>query len=908
MRQRRGTRVLHLIVAVATLAVGLALVAPAAQAEVEVGRTTFPNSLSGVGVDPDDGAVYVQEFVAPAKVHKVVGGVVVSTVTLSGGPGRLAYDSVRNRIYVTQISEGRVLAINADTMSVVGTVTTGGAPVGVEVDEISGKVAVALNQTGQLKVFDGPSMSTLATVSAGSGAIYLAIAPGGNTVYVSNQANSVTRHEAPSYATTGSFGANAPNEMVLDPASSRLYLGTQNEGVVVIDTTTLSRIGSVQLGGRALAVALTGGGSRIVVAMSDEQHLAVVDTATLTQIGVVGNIITPVYMTTNPANDHVFSVGGNGGDYIIELAPSTPPDPLPTVSVNDGIVVEGDPGVVDPNCPWWFGCYQNDNHPQPVLLTLDEPSNEWVKVQYTFGNPGSATPNTDYSAYTYPAFIPPGETSLEVNFTTIGDTAVEPDEDATFSIVSAVGATVGTATAAVTIIDDDVPAPPQPVVALSGDVVADEGEGAANVDVYLDGPASADVTVDWTATPGTAGSPDDFVELSGSFTVPAGDTIASFPVTLADDTLQEPDESFTVALSGIAGPATLDPATAQVTIADDDTPPSVLTLGPNVSVTEGTGTGATATVQVLLSRPASGDLELFWSADGTSASSPADFAGGSNSLLVPAGATTASISVPVVGDSVDEFNEMFAVTLTDALGNAVLGARTSANVSITDDDAVPSVTVADVSAGEGDALTFTLALSSPSSKTAAVRYATANGTALAADFSSRVGTASFAPGATSVTVTVPTTEDATQEPDETVRLLLSNASQLTIGDSLAIGTIVDDDQAPTVGVSSRSILEGNTGTKTLGLTVSLSAPTTQAVTVTVATQDVTAVSSGVRDFTAKTQTFTFNPGQTTKTFNVTIVGDRRVEPDESFDVIVQSVTGPAGGQGNRGTGTIVNND
>ncbi len=889
------------------MALTLVAVAPTARADVEVRRTGFSSGLSGVAVDPDDGAVFVQQFVAPAKVHKVVDGAVVATATLAYGPGRLAYDSVRGRIYVTAQSEGRVLAIDAATMAVVGNVFVGGTPVGIEVDEVSGKVAVALNQTGQLKVLDGPSLSTLATVSAGSGAIYLAIAPGGDTVYVSNQANSVTRHQAPSYAATGSFGANAPNEMALDTAANRLYLGTQSEGVVVIDTTTLSRVGTVPLGGRALHVTLAGGGTRLIAAMTDQGYLAVIDTATLTLTGVVGNVPNPVFLATNPANDHVYSAGGDTTASLIEVEPSTPPDPLPAVSVNDGVVIEGDPGVVDPNCwNWW--CGPDNTHPQPVLLTLDEPSTEWVKVEYAYGNPGSATPNTDYSAYTYPAFIPPGETSLEVSFTTLGDSTVEPDEDATFSIVSVIGATVGTATSTITIVDDDVPTPPTPVVALSGDVSADEADGAANVDVYLDAPATADVTVDWTATPGTATSPEDFAELSGSFTVPAGDTNASFPITLNDDAVEEPDESFTVALSAVDGPATLDPATAQVTIADDDTPPSVLTLGPNVTVTEGTGSGAVASVSVVFDRPASGQLELFWATSSVSATDPADYTGTSSSVVVPAGATGAVLSVPVVGDSLDEFNEQFRINLTDALGNAVLGTRTTATVTITDDDALPSVVVDDVSAAEGDALTFTLSLSAPSAKATSVRYATANGTATSADFSSRSGTASFPAGATTFTVTVPTTEDATVEADETVRLLLSSASQLTIGDTQGVGTIVNDDAAPVVNVSSRSILEGNSGTKTLGITLSLSAPTTQSVTVTVATQDGTAVSSGVRDFTAKTQTFTFSPGQTTKTFNVTIVGDRRVEPDETFQVVVQSVTGPAGGVGNAGIGTILNND
>ena len=173
--------------------------------------------------------------------------------------------------------------------------------------------------------------------------------------------------------------------------------------------------------------------------------------------------------------------------------------------------------------------------------------------------------------------------------------------------------------------------------------------------------------------------------------------------------------------------------------------------------------------------------------------------------------------------------------------------------------------LADVSANEGDALVFTLTLSAPSAKTATVRYTTANQTATAADYAATSGTASFAPGATTINVTVPTTEDLTAEPDETLRLLLSSASQMIIADSTGIGVIVNDDLPPTVSVSSPSpIAEGNSGVKTLNFTVSLSAPSSQAITVVVATQDGTATSVGVRDFTAKSQSFAFAAGQTTK--------------------------------------------
>ena len=114
----------------------------------------------------------------------------------------------------------------------------------------------------------------------------------------------------------------------------------------------------------------------------------------------------------------------------------------------------------------------------------------------------------------------------------------------------------------------------------------------------------------------------------------------------------------------------------------------------------------------------------------------------------------------------------------------------------------PAVTlsVSDASATEGDAVEFTVSLSSASGQEVQVSYRPHVGsgdTATSDDFSDWPGgVALFSPGSTSVTVSVSTTDDSVEEEDETFTLTLSSPTNATLGDATATGTIIDDDAAP----------------------------------------------------------------------------------------------------------------
>jgi len=100
--------------------------------------------------------------------------------------------------------------------------------------------------------------------------------------------------------------------------------------------------------------------------------------------------------------------------------------------------------------------------------------------------------------------------------------------------------------------------------------------------------------------------------------------------------------------------------------------------------------------------------------------------------------------------------------------------------------------------GGGNAV-FTVTMSNPSSQTVTVDYATAEGTASAgADYTAIVGTLTFNPGETSKTLSVPVLEDLLYEASETFSANLINSNNATLSDDQGLGTILDNDVAPSL--------------------------------------------------------------------------------------------------------------
>ncbi len=332
----------------------------------------------------------------------------------------------------------------------------------------------------------------------------------------------------------------------------------------------------------------------------------------------------------------------------------------------------------------------------------------------------------------------------------------------------------------------------------------------------------------------------------------------------------------------------------------------------NKTLTEGNTGTTNAIFTVTLSLASSQTVTVDYSTtNGVTkpATADADYATTTGTLAFAPGQTSKTITVPILGDILDEDNETFFVNLSNATGagisvNQGLG-------TITDNDANPSLRIDDITITEGTgsikSAIFTVSLAPVSGRTVTVNLATANGTAVQpGDYASTTGMLTFDAGETSKTITISIFGDNVDENNETFRVNLSGATNATIVDSQGQATITDDDPLPTLSIADANpVSEDGAGAHNALYVVTLSGPTNRTVTVNYATTGGTAT-SGV-DFTPVSGTMTFSPGQTKKTIVVPVLADNVAEANETIRVSLSSPVFAAISD-SVGQGTITDND
>jgi len=475
----------------------------------------------------------------------------------------------------------------------------------------------------------------------------------------------------------------------------------------------------------------------------------------------------------------------------------------------------------------------------------------------------------------------------------------------------------------------------------------DSGTVAADFVVNLSEASDQPVTVEYSTANGTATAGSDYTAQSGTITFAAGETSKIVSVPVIGDTTVESNETFRLNLSNPSN-GTIADAQGVGTISNDDssTPPANTPLRIEAEdyisffdKSSGNTGGAFRSddVDIQATTDVGGGYNVGWIQQGEwltyDANIPeagtydivarvASAQSGTRSLKVSVGGESETLSFGGTGGW-QNWTDVTAQGVNLSAGSQQLRLdmlSNSFNVNYIDiipsnsSPTPPTLSINDVSLTEGNSgtknATFTVNLSDASTQSVSVNYATANDTAIAgSDYTAKSGTLNFSPGQTSKTFTVPIIGDTLDEANETFKVNLSQANNATIADGQGVGTIIDNDDSTPVlsqlSINDVSVTEGDSGTKNATFTVNLSAASTQSVSVNYATANDTAIAGS--DYTAKSGTLSFNPGQTSKTFSVPILGDTTVEGDETFKVNLSQASNATIGDG-QGVGTILNND
>lgn len=524
----------------------------------------------------------------------------------------------------------------------------------------------------------------------------------------------------------------------------------------------------------------------------------------------------------------------------------------------------------------------------------------------------------------------PGETSKTIEIAVRGDRSVEDDEGFTVTLSNASGnADITVDSADGLIRTDDIGISIQAEQAA----VVEGAEGSSQVlrfTVTRSGDLSSSVTVDWAATGLTV---DDFAVgtlLAGQVTFAAGETSKVIELTLTGDDNLEGDETLTLSLSNpLDNPAhantILLQEQASTLVRNDDTG---LTLSADQASANESNATHEQTFTFTITR--SGDLSV-GSVDwlvrvgGTVAdASLADFVSGQDTLSnnggLPSGTvtflegqTSAQITVVVAGDGSIELDEQFSVELINPAANTEFLVDSASSV-ISNDDLGFSIAPLAADKAEGHSgttsFTFTVTRAGDIGSVALVDWSL-SGIADAADFAAIAGTLTFAAGESSKTLTIEVNGDLQVEQDESFTVNLSNArldggSLQQIVDASASGIIRNDDQGFSVNAAQSSVVEGNSGSKTLVYTIERTGDLSGSATVAYQVTGSNGVDAADTVGSLPAGTLSFAAGESSKTVTIEVRGDTKVEADESFTLTLSSPS--AGTLIKASDSTVVTND
>jgi len=328
------------------------------------------------------------------------------------------------------------------------------------------------------------------------------------------------------------------------------------------------------------------------------------------------------------------------------------------------------------------------------VIRTGNPAGE-ISVDFATSN-GTATAGADYTATSGTLNFASGELSKVISIPTLNDNVFENgNETFIITLSNSVGASLTMpSTTTVAILDDD----PKPSLSLSSNQRVAEGNSGTKTltfDVTLSNPSVQTVTVDFATANGTSVAGSDYAANSGTLTIPALATSATFNVSINGDTTVEPNETFSVNLSNASNASSIVSSSATVTIDNDDASFQLSSASytvqeaagfATVSITRVGDTSRVATVQFATADTAG--LQSCTVAN-AKASERCDYATTVGRFQFEIGETGKTFFIPIVNDALVEGNETLTVNISAAV-EATLAAPSTATITIVDNDTVPA--------------------------------------------------------------------------------------------------------------------------------------------------------------------------------------------------------------------------
>lgn len=442
-----------------------------------------------------------------------------------------------------------------------------------------------------------------------------------------------------------------------------------------------------------------------------------------------------------------------------------------------------------------------EGSPARVIVALPFRARHDVTVRYATRS-GSARAGKDFTAVHGTLRIAKGRRHAIIAIPTLHDHADELTEAFTVRFSRPTGAPLSRRSTTVHIIDENAE-----VASVASRTIHEPARSTATIPlgavVTLHGaPLSHPVTIGYEIVGEELTADKNDADItSGRLRFAAGERRKVIPGVVRGDTVDEDDEHFLVVLTG--GRGVYARPGGMITIVDDpgDTPPAV-SIGDLTAPEDESGA---AQVQLTLTAPSERPVTVtYTTAPGTA--SLHDYVTTTATVKFPPDQTTAYAYVALDFDLTDEPDQTFTVTISDPV-DATLGAKTTAIVTIADDDGPPTVSIGDNTVTEpATATSMLISLNRASEKTVTVTPSITGGTAqVGGDCSTPSAdpidilalpaglTVTLPPGATQASLDLVACDDAVAEPAATVLFALSDPVNAILGDAAGTLNVVDND-------------------------------------------------------------------------------------------------------------------
>ena len=313
-----------------------------------------------------------------------------------------------------------------------------------------------------------------------------------------------------------------------------------------------------------------------------------------------------------------------------------------------------------------------------------------------------------------------------------------------------------------------------------------------------------------------------------------------------------------------------------------------------------------------MSAASSSDITVNYGVTGTATGSGTDYTLANGTLNYSRWETSGTITIAgIIDDSTTEGNETVILTLSSP-NNAILGSDYIHTYTIGDNDGTPTVAFSSTTSSDSEStssISVQIEIPFAIDNDINVDYAlTGTATGSGTDYTLDDGTVTISAGATTGTITISDiVDDLLDESNETIIITLSNPTNATLGSNTVHTLTINDNDDPPVIDFDLTSSSGDEANSSKEVTINLSAPSIQDVTVNYAITG-TATGSGT-DFTLEDGSLTISAGATSGTITIGNIADDSL--DESNETVIITLSSPSGatlGSDNVHTFTITDND